>query len=215
MEKAEYEARYAANTKLSGRGLDTTMHVPCPFCGAADFIVHRIVDTREALSAGAVCAECKRGARAEFHVRDGGATTTVGLMQTCGDDPPAFLTHIPRVAAPVGHHAGDPRVTTTDGKPATVEGPAPQPIDPTTGQHGAYYVLSAEERAKGFVRPVRRSYRHETCGAVTTMGVALAETYARDPSFYAGTFCVGCRSHFPVGAAGQFVWDGTDAKVGT
>lgn len=27
-------------------------------------------------------------------------------------------------------------------------------------QHGVYLVLSAEERAKGFVRPVRRSYKH-------------------------------------------------------
>lgn len=40
-----------------------------------------------------------------------------------------------------------------------------------------YLVLSDAERAKGFVRPVRTSYRHETCGAVTTMGAAIAETY--------------------------------------
>lgn len=53
--------------------------------------------------------------------------------------------------------------TTTDGKPPRPgfeEAPAPAPIDPKTGQHAAYWVLSEEERAKGFVRPVRRSYRH-------------------------------------------------------
>src|SRR4051794_8569721 len=33
---------------------------------------------------------------------------------------------------------------------------APAPIDPATGMHKDYWVLSAEERAKGFVRPVRR-----------------------------------------------------------
>src|ERR1035437_1902957 len=37
---------------------------------------------------------------------------------------------------------------------------APQPIDPNTGMHKDYWILSEEERAKGFVRPVRLSYRH-------------------------------------------------------
>ena len=83
------------------------------------------------------------------------------------------------------------------------------------GQQKDYVVLTAEERAKGFVEPVRRSYRHEKCGTVTTMSVALAETYARCPDFYSGTFCCGCGSHFAVGAGGEFVWDGTTQKVGT
>jgi hypothetical protein len=78
-----------------------------------------------------------------------------------------------------------------------------------------YLVLSDEERAKGFVRPVRSSYLHLTCGSVTTMGQALAETYARDPQFYGATFCVACRMHRPVGVNGEFVWKGTDIKVGT
>lgn len=86
-------------------------------------------------------------------------------------------------------------------------------------QNDTYLVLSAEERAKGFVRPVRRSYVHEIelggCGVVTMMGVELAETYARDPSFYGATYCVGCRKHRPVGETGEFFWDGTRSKVGT
>lgn len=82
-------------------------------------------------------------------------------------------------------------------------------------QAEAYLVLSEEERARGFIRPVRRSYRHLTCGVVTTMSVALAETYAADPTFYGGTYCVGCRMHRPVGPNGEFVWDGTEEKVGT
>lgn len=82
------------------------------------------------------------------------------------------------------------------------------------GQNEKYLVLSEAERAKGFVRPVRREYRHAACGATTTMGDAIAETYARDPAFYGATFCAFCGKHFPVGAAGEFVWeDGT--KVGT
>jgi hypothetical protein len=99
-------------------------------------------------------------------------------------------------------------------------GPAPAPIDPATGMHKDYWVLADEERAKGFVRPVRRSYKHLTCGVVTRMGQALAETYARDPKYYGATFCVGCKAHFPVGEHGKFVWDDCadghgPSKVGT
>ena len=137
------------------------------------------------------------------------------------------------------------------------------------GQQKGYVVLCDDERAKGFVRPVRRGYIHvgarpkyptrdltpeeangnagceyvkfeaypegspergrssvvgrfwtaaqlrSGCGTLTTMGQKLAETYARDPGFYSGTFCCGCGAHFPVGAAGEFVWDGTDERVGT
>lgn len=78
------------------------------------------------------------------------------------------------------------------------------PADPglrkieSSGQQAVYLVLSEEERAKGFVRPVRRAYRHLACGTVTTMGAALCETYARDPKFYGGTFCCGCSTHFPL-----------------
>lgn len=138
-------------------------------------------------------------------------------------------------------------------------------------QNKTYLVLSEEERAKGFMRPVRRSYRHvgiagpkypladitdeqkqrfagaswsrdyvkyeaypdggsvvgrywtqaqldsvgKGCGTVTTMGQALAETYARKPSFYGATYCCACMMHRPVGEAGEFVWEGTDERVGT
>lgn len=159
------------------------------------------------------------------------------------------------------------KVCTTDGKlPTTAEGGAPKPIEPATGQHGAYYVLCEDERKKGFVRPVRQTYVHvgsrpkfetrpltdvekETarygedpyvafepypegykgsatgrfwsakqltsgCGSKTTMGTALAETYARKPSFYGSTFCVRCGTHFPVGENGEFEWE-DGSKVGT
>lgn len=104
------------------------------------------------------------------------------------------------------------QTTLTDGSPVT---PDHREINPSTGQQKGYVVLSEEERAKGFVRPVRDSYVHDACGTTTTMGRALAETYARDPFFYSGTFCAGCRSHFPVGEDGEFKWSGTDERVGT
>lgn len=92
---------------------------------------------------------------------------------------------------------------------------APAPINPATGMHGDYWILSDAERSKGFVRPLRLAYKHLKCGVVTTMNTKLAETYAARPTFYGGTFCAGCRSHFPVGETGEFVWDGTSEKVGT
>lgn len=144
--------------------------------------------------------------------------------------------------------------------------------DAPVPQNKCYLVLSDEERAKGFVRPVRHSYVHaglagpkyplqdvtaqqkewwkddpdpfvkfepypqdgshgkatgrywtqtdldrvgKGCRTRTTMGQALAETYARQPAFYGSTYCCGCSMHRPVGAAGEFVWDGTDERVGT
>lgn len=110
----------------------------------------------------------------------------------------------------------EPKTTLTDGSPVT---PDHRDIDPDTGMQKGYVVLSEEERAKGFVRPYRDMYKHMKCGAVTTMGKALSETYARDPHFYIGTYCTTCRGHFPVGEDGQFMWvemDGTiKDKVGT
>lgn len=122
-----------------------------------------------------------------------------------------------------------------------------------TGMQKSYLVLSEEERARGFIRPVRRTYTHTGqrpthplrdltddehtrldqygyvafeaypesdssitgrfwtqaqlsggCGTATTMGQALAETYARQPDFYGATWCCGCRTHLPVA---EFVWD--------
>ncbi len=107
--------------------------------------------------------------------------------------------------------ADEPRKTLSDG---TQIYPEHRNLKPD-GQQEGYIVLAEEERAKGFVRPVRQTYTHLTCKSDTFMGRTLAETYARDPAFYSGTFCVTCGGHFPVGADGEFVWKGTTEKVGT
>lgn len=91
---------------------------------------------------------------------------------------------------------------------------ADDPAAPPPGMADAYLVLSEAERAKGFIRPVRQSYWHDACGQRTTMGLALAETYARQPTFYGATYCAVCHLHRPVGQNGEFTWeDGT--RVGT
>ena len=127
-------------------------------------------------------------------------------------------------------------------------------------QADAYLVLSDEERVKGFVRPVRTSYKHvgerpkyptreltpeeaarygkvydlfeecparegmlpgrfwqkaqlkRGCGGVTTMGAAIAETYARDPKFYGATYCCTCHMHLPVA---EFIWEPDGSVLGS
>lgn len=106
-------------------------------------------------------------------------------------------------------------VTTDPSDPDLTRGVDEEPVP----QAATYLVLSSEEIAKGYARPLRFAYQHTTCGTVTTMGGALAETYARQPDFYGATYCCACQMHRPVGAEGEFVWveDGrpTDIKVGT
>lgn len=105
-----------------------------------------------------------------------------------------------------------PTVTLTDGSPVT---PDHLEVNPETGMQRDYIVLSEDERAKGFVRPLRMAYVHSRCGGVTSMAAPIAETYARQPDFYSGTFCARCHAHFPIGADGEFVWQNTTIKVGT
>lgn len=121
------------------------------------------------------------------------------------------------------------KMCTTNGEP--VEKVRAEQTD-ATGQHKGYVVLCPDERAKGFVRPYRDAYKHvgasrrmvndmneefdgprlSGCGSVTTMGIALSETYARDPSFYGSTFCVRCNRHFPVV---EFIWTADGQAVGS
>ena len=86
------------------------------------------------------------------------------------------------------------------------------------GMQEKYLVLSDEERAKGFIRPVRTSYTHLKCGSVTRMGLALSETYSRKPDFYSGTFCCACGTHFPLknpDGSPAFLWEPDGSAVGS
>jgi len=83
-----------------------------------------------------------------------------------------------------------------------------------SGMQKDYVILSEKERTKGFVRPFRDAYRHLKCSKITTMSRAIAETYARDPYFYSGTFCSSCKAHFSVGEDGEFTWYEMDGSEG-
>jgi hypothetical protein len=102
---------------------------------------------------------------------------------------------------------------TLSGLPALLPetAPAPRQIE-ERGQHGDYWILSETEREKGFVRPLQVTYRHAGCGLSTVMAMAIAETFARDPTFYSHTFCVHCRTHRPLV---EFHWVEDDQPVGS
>ena len=65
-----------------------------------------------------------------------------------------------------------PRTTLADG---TQVYPEHRNLKPN-GQQQDYVVLAEEERAKGFVRPVRRTYKPLTCGTTTTSIVGWARS---------------------------------------
>lgn len=104
-------------------------------------------------------------------------------------------------------------VTLADGNPVT---PDHRELK-ENGQQKDYVVLSDSERAKGFVRPVRRTYQHVKCRSNTTMAQSIAETLARCPTFYTGGFCVSCAAHFPLldGGNPQFFWIDDGSAVGS
>lgn len=69
----------------------------------------------------------------------------------------------------------------------------------------------ALNQAAGLPEYKRRTYRHEECGSTTVWSRGIAMTYAADPS--TGAYCSNCKRHFPVGTAGEFVWEDTGTKV--
>jgi hypothetical protein len=88
--REEWEKRFHENQKISGFGMATTMHMPCPFCAAPDFAVYRIIDTEDALVDGAVCKECTRGAAIVFSVNTP-SDKQFEMVQTEGPDQPDWL----------------------------------------------------------------------------------------------------------------------------
>jgi hypothetical protein len=100
--------------------------------------------------------------------------------------------------------------------PAKAPPHAPTEDKLADGQNADHYVLCPEDRAKGYVEPLRLDYIHEKCGGRTSMPRACAETYAVRPEYYGSTFCCHCHDYFPVGEDGEFIWnDGSRQKVGT
>lgn len=98
MKKAreDYERRFVQNEKVTGYGLDTQVHMPCPACAAADWLVYKLLDKdmKKILAAGADCPHCGRGFKVVFQDIGGGSMFEV--VQTKGDDLPLYLPKMRR-----------------------------------------------------------------------------------------------------------------------
>lgn len=77
------------------------------------------------------------------------------------------------------------------------------------------WVLNADDLRQGFVRPLRLAYVHTRCQQTTRINKTLARVWARNPTHYHEAFCAHCRQTFPVGRSGEFVWKGSNERVGT
>lgn len=91
-----FDEKFNKNTKLSGMGLETTMHLPCAFCAEPDYMIYRIIDTDTVMKEGAICKACKRGMKAIFHVNTP-TEKRFEFVQFCGPDAPRFLPPIRRI----------------------------------------------------------------------------------------------------------------------
>lgn len=75
------------------------------------------------------------------------------------------------------------------------------------GQHERHPTNTEGE----YVAPIRNKYIHSKCGVVTQVGSAIADTYARNPTFYSRTFCIGCGEYFPIS---EFNWTQDNVELG-
>lgn len=90
----EYLTRWTSSERFSGYGMNTMIHMPCPFCATGEWLVYRILDSETALAKGATCAACGRSARCLFE-REGG-NLHFELVQTAGAEAPEWLSPRPR-----------------------------------------------------------------------------------------------------------------------
>lgn len=62
-----------------------------------------------------------------------------------------------------------------------------------------------------FVAPIRNMYKHSICGGLTWCSDGIAETYAKNPTYYTRTYCSSCQDHFPIS---EFSWHVDDVTLG-
>jgi hypothetical protein len=99
--REEYDALFAANTRIEGLGIENVhMVVPCPFCAAPDFadwyVAELALNDYAPMRDDRTCSECGRSGKMRI-VRGLDGSTTSEFVQTGGDDPPSYSIPIRRV----------------------------------------------------------------------------------------------------------------------
>lgn len=93
----EYLKKFNANQRIEGFGPEgVTMHMPCPCCGEADYMVFRVIDSEAAMKKGATCKHCGRGFKSLFK-HNGPGNTQFEVVQTVGGELPPYLPKMRRV----------------------------------------------------------------------------------------------------------------------
>lgn len=103
--KAEFDARYDENAYIEGEGMESEAHLPCPFCAAPDFVQFRMLDAEMIAKLERVCRECSRGVVLEIKPIAKGTGVRWEFVQTCGEDPPAYLPVMRRARTEKGGDA--------------------------------------------------------------------------------------------------------------
>lgn len=106
--REEYEIRFNANTYADGEGMELSLHVPCPFCAAPDFVVGKLLELEMLVKLEQVCQECGRGVRLQLKdivLRGGQRGVSYEFLQTQGDDPPPWVPPMRRLETPKGGDA--------------------------------------------------------------------------------------------------------------
>src|SRR5690349_12283504 len=90
--------RQARNARIEGQFTGTTMHMPCPGCGAPDFMLVKPftlgndglpdMGIHKQYNTGATCKECHRGFR--MPVQSCPHQTTFTVVHTSGPDLPSW-----------------------------------------------------------------------------------------------------------------------------
>lgn len=97
-DKATYERLYHQNTKIDGFGMEVRQVLACPFCCAPGWLTVWVIKNggpEAAMREGATCGQCGRGSKAIMTRSAGGVSFE--FVQTCGEDPPAYLPPMRRV----------------------------------------------------------------------------------------------------------------------
>ena len=103
--KAEFDARYDENACIRGEGMETEISLPCPFCAAPDFVVFRMLDAEMIAKLEKVCSGCQRGVVLEVKPIKKNTGVRWEFVQTCGEDPPAYLPEMRRASTGKGGDA--------------------------------------------------------------------------------------------------------------
>lgn len=99
-----FNRKFQANTYFEPGGMETVVHLPCPFCGGMDFVTFPLADFEMIVKLESVCRDCERGCRLDIKpIAHNGVRWE--FLQTQGEDPPAYLPEMRRAEAKKGGDA--------------------------------------------------------------------------------------------------------------